>query len=177
MRKTFPVVAALLFTLTAQAADVPTPDLAMAFRMGDDPRNWTLVFKNGNQQSIIAEFTIDKEDIDHWSEMVAQQIDFVALPLDEHFKGWVAMLKGADPKIVITDKHLADGSILATYDSIAFDELSVRRFIKGSDGVYMLAYHVRHHLRKADIWDRWTKIVSNASLLPNPQKKSAAPGN
>jgi len=33
------------------------------------------------------------------------------------FKNWITMLKRADPKIVITDEHLADGSILATYDS------------------------------------------------------------
>ena len=172
MRRAILLFAALLIWTTAQAKFVPTPDSAMSFRLGDDPRNWTMVFSNGDRGAIIAEFTINQEDIDHWSEMVAQQIDFVPLPLDQHFRNWVAMLKHADPKIVINFDHLADGSILATYDSQAFDELSVRRFIKGSDGVYMLAYHVRHRLKKPEIWSVWTAIVANASLVRNPEKKS-----
>jgi hypothetical protein len=171
MRTVILVVVALLVSTAAQATFVPTPDSAISFKMGDDPRNWTLVFQNGDRGGVIAEFTIDKESIDHWTEMVAQQIDIVPLPLDQHFGNWVTMLKRADPKIVITEEHLADGSILATYDSLSFDELSVRRFVKGSDGVYMLAYHVRHRLKKTDIWNLWTTIVSNALLVPNPLKK------
>lgn len=171
MTKVILAIVALLVATTAHAKYVPTPDSAMSFKMGDDSRHWTMVFQNGDRTSVIAEFTIDKEDIDHWSEMVAQQIDVVPLPLDQHFRNWVTTLKRADPKIVITQERLADGSILATYDSQSFDELSVRRFIKGSDGVYMLAYHVRHRLKKPDIWNLWTTIVSKASLVPNPMKR------
>jgi hypothetical protein len=171
MRRLLLLLTALVLSTAVHAKYVPTPDSAMSFKMGDDPRKWTMVFQNGDRGAVIAEFTIDREDIDHWSEMVAQQIDFVRLPLDQHFKNWVAMLKNADPKIVITEEHLDDGSILATYDSQAFDELSVRRFVKGSDGVYMLAYHVRHRLKNPEVWNLWTTIVSKASLVTNPMKK------
>jgi hypothetical protein len=171
MRNLLLLCGALVLTATTHAAYVPTPDSAMTFKMGEDARPWTMVFQNGDRSRIIAEFTIAREDIEHWSEMVAQQIDSGKLPLDAHFKNWVAMLERADPKIVITQQKLGDGSVLATYDSAAFDELSVRRFIKGTDGIYMLAYHVRHRRKKPEIWELWTKIVSNASLLPNPFKK------
>jgi len=172
MRKSILFLGMLLCSALAHAKYVPTADMAMSFRLADDPRKWTMVSQNGDQRAIIAEFTIDREDINHWSEMVAQQIDFVTLPLDKHLENWISMLTGADPKIVITQKKLEDGSILATYDSVAFDEVSVRRFVQGPDGVYMLAYHVRHRLMKSDVWDLWTKIVTEASLVPNPMKKS-----
>lgn len=171
MRTTILFLLALTLTTAACAQYVPTPDSAMSFKLGDDPRNWTMVFRNGNRNAIIAEFTIDREDINHWSEMVAQQIDFGKEPLDRHFAGWVATLRRADPKIVITEKQLADGSILATYDSRAFDEVSVRRFIKGSDGIYALGYHVRHRLKNPEVWTLWTRIVAEASLVPNPMKQ------
>ena len=166
------LLTALTLNTATFAKFVPTPDSAMSFKMGDDPRKWTMVSQNGDRGSVIAEFTINREDIDHWSEMVAQQIDFTDLSLDRHFKNWETMLKRSDPKIVITEEHLADGSILATYDSQAFDELSVRRFVKGRDGVYMLAYHVRHRLKNPETWSLWTKIVSAASLIPNPVKRT-----
>lgn len=171
MSKTILFLLALTLTTAGLAQYVPTPDSAMSFKLRDDPRHWTMVSQNGNRDAIIAEFTIDGEDINHWSEMVAQQIDFEKGPLEQYFARWVTMLKRADPKIVITEKLLDDGSILATYDSQAFDEVSVRRFIKGSDGIYALGYHVRHRLKQADVWARWTRIVSEATLRPNPMKK------
>lgn len=171
MRRILLLITALVQLTIAHAKYVPTPESALSFKMGDDPRDWTMVFQNGDRGEVIAEFTIGRENIDHWSEMVAQQIDFGALSLDQHFRNWVTMLKRADPKIVTTESHLDDGSILATYDSQAFDELSVRRFIRGSDGVYQLAYHVRHRLKKPEVWDLWTRIVSKASLVANPLKR------
>ena len=171
MKRLFLLIAAIWIPVIGYSEYVPTPDLAMSFKMGDDHRNWTMVSQNGNRNAIIAEFTVDKEDINNWSEMVAQQIDFGTLSLDQHFRNWVAMLKRADPKIVITEDHAADGSILATYDSKAFDEVSVRRFVKGTDGIYMLAYHVRHRVKNADTWNLWIKIVSKASLVPNPLRR------
>ena len=158
------------FTTGAFGANVPTPDLAISFRIGDDPRPWKMVFTKGNREKIIAEFTIGGESIERWSEMVAQEIAFGRLSLSEHFNQWKAMLRQADPKIVMTEKQLPDGSLLATYESTAFDELSVRRFMKGGDGVYMVAYHARHRSIDPERWKLWTTIVSESSLIPNPVK-------
>lgn len=157
--------------VTAQAKFVPTPDMAMSWDMGKDSRKWTPQFQDGNAQLIIFELVPAGQTIAAWKEMVAQQIDFTKIPLDEHFGGWKAMLLRADPRIKITEEKLGDGSILATYVSEAADEMSVRRFIKASDGVYMLAYHVRPKLKTDVIWDLWRGIVTSAHLIPNPEKK------
>lgn len=64
-----------------------------------------------------------------------------------------------------------DGSILATYTSVSADESSMRRFIQGKDGIYMLAYHVRPKLKKDDTFKIWEEILRTAELIPNPRKR------
>jgi len=154
-----------------QAKYIPTPDMALSFALNKDPRKWVSQFLDGNASGIIQEFVPQGESIDAWKEMVAQQIAFTKVSLREHVDGWKARLLRADPKIEIKEETNRDGSILVTYTSILADETSMRRFIKGSDGVYMLAYHVRPKLKKAGTFKIWLGIISSASLVPNPEKK------
>jgi hypothetical protein len=65
---------------------------------------------------------------------------------------------------------MTDGSIFVTYTSLKADETSMRRFIKGKDGVYMLAYHVRPSLKKDETLKIWDDIIRTANLIPNPEK-------
>jgi hypothetical protein len=160
-----------IWVAAAYAAYVPTPEMAMSFDMGKDSRKWIPRYQAGTEERIIFELTPEGQTIEEWKEMVAQQIDFTKASLQDHFNGWKAMLLQADPKIQITEEKLKDGSILATYASIAADEMSVRRFIKASDGVYMLAYHVRPKLKTEEIWKLWSDIVVRSHLVPNPEKK------
>ena len=126
---------------------------------------------DGSAQRIIMEWVPEGQTIEAWKEMFAQQIDFTRLSLREHFDAWKAMLLRADPKITITEEKTVDGSIVATYLSEAASELSVRKFLKARDGVYMLAYHVRPQLKNEEVWKTWLEIVSAAHLVPNPEKK------
>jgi hypothetical protein len=84
---------------------------------------------------------------------------------------WKGMLLKADPKIDFKEETMTDGSIFVTYTSASADEMSMRRFIKGKDGVYMLAYHVRPTLKKKETLKIWDDIIRTARLIPNPVKK------
>lgn len=164
------LLACVLIT-TLQAKYVPTPDMAMSWSMGKDARKWIPQFQDGNARQIIFELVPEGQTIDAWKEMVAQQIEFTDISLREHFDGWRAMLLRADPKIKITEEKMDDGSILATYVSEAADEMSIRRFMKARDGVYMVAYHVRPKFKTDPIWNLWHDIIASASMVPNPEKK------
>ena len=169
------LAASILFSFalvaSAQTPYVPTPEMAMSWAMGKDSRKWIPQYQTGNSRRIIFELVPEGQTIEAWKEMVAQQIDFTTVPLREHFEGWKAMLIRSDPKILITEEKTIDGSILATYLSEAGDEMSLRRFIKANDGVYMLAYHVRPKLKTEAIWQLWQNIITNATLIPNPEKR------
>jgi hypothetical protein len=159
----------LLFVISVQAG-IPTPDSAMAFYINKDARKWAPQFQDGNKKGFIMEFVIDGDSIKSWKEMVAQQIAFTKTPLRKYVDTWKGLLLKADSKVEFTDGTNTDGSITESYTSISADETSIRRFIQGKDGIYMLAYHVRPKLKDPDIWKIWQGIIESAKLIPNPQK-------
>ena len=143
----------------------------MGFAMNKDPQKWMPQFMDGDKTGIIFEFVPEGQKIDSWKEMVAQQIAFTKVSLRKHVDDWKAMLLRADPKIEIKEEQKEDGSILVTYTSLAAQEMSMRRFIKAKDGVYMIAYHVRPALKDEARVKIWLEIITAANLVPNPQKK------
>lgn len=150
---------------------VPTPEMAMSFAMDKDPTKWVPQFMGGNASGVILELVPEGQSIKAWREMVAQQIVFTAKPLRQHVDEWKAMLRRADPAIEITEESHEDGSALVTYTSLAAQEMSMRRFIGSQDGVYMLAYHVRPSLKDEQRIATWRKILTDANLVPNPERR------
>src|SRR5436190_5023191 len=161
----------LAFGASLQAAAIPTPDSAMAFRMEKDPRKWTAQYQNGNKGGFIMEFVPEGDSVKNWKEMAAQQIAFSKEPLRTYVDTWKEMLLKADPKVDIKEETMADGSVFVTYTSSSADEMSMRRFIKGDDGIYMLAYHVRPKLKKEETIKIWDDIIRSAKLVSNPEKQ------
>lgn len=170
-----PWVRLLIFSLAlvtaAYAKYVPTPEMAMSFAMNKDTTRWIAQFMDGNATGIILELVPEGQSINAWHEMVAQQIAFTKKPLRKHVDEWRAMVLRADPKIELKEEELTDKSILVTYTSVAAHEMGIRRFIKAKDGVYMLAYHVRLSLQDEKRVATWREIVSEASLVPNPERQ------
>jgi hypothetical protein len=160
----------LVFAASLQAG-IPTPDSAMAFHMEKDSRKWTPQYQNGSKSGFIMEFVPEGDSIKKWKEMAAQQIAFTKESLRKYVDIWKDMLLKADAKADLKEETIADGSIIVTYTSPKADETSMRRFIKGSDGVYMLAYYVRPKLKKDETFKIWADIIRAASLIPNPEKK------
>lgn len=165
------LILGLALVATLHAKYVPTPEMAMSFAMNKDSKKWVPQFMDGNASGIIFEFVPEGQSINAWKEMVAQQIAFTKNSLRKHVDEWKAMLLRADPKIEIKEEQKDDGSILVTYTSLAAQEMSMRRFIKAKDGVYMLAYHVRPTLKEDDRVKIWLDILNAANLIPNPEKK------
>ncbi len=116
------------------------------------------------------EFVPEGDSIKTWKEMAAQQIAFTKKSLRKYVDTWKDSLLKVDAKTEIKEETSSDGSIIVTYTSLAADETSMRRFIKGKDGVYMLAYHVRPKLRKEETFKLWSEILRAANLIPNPEK-------
>lgn len=156
---------------TLHAKYVPTPEMAMGFAMDKDPQKWVPQFMDGDKTGIIFEFVPAGQSINSWKEMVAQQIAFTKVSLRKHVDDWKAMLVKADPKIEIKEEQREDGSILVTYTSLTAEEMSMRRFIKAKDGVYMIAYHVRPALKDDARVKIWLEIITAANLVPNPEKR------
>ena len=143
----------------------------MSFHIEKDPRKWTAQYQNGSETGFIMEFVPEGDSIKKWKEMAAQQIAFTSDSLRKYVDTWKAMLLKADPKIDLKEETMTDGSIFATYTSLSAEETSMRRFIKGKDGVYMLAYHVRPKLKEHETVKIWNDIIRTANLIPNPEKK------
>jgi len=167
-------LSALLLCLLLAAplrAGIPTPDSAMTFHMEKDPRKWVPQFKDGRKTGFIMEFVPEGDSIKSWKEMAAQQIAFTKVSLPKYVDTWKGMLSKADPGVEIKEETGEDGSIFVTYTSAAANEAGMRRFLKGGDGVYMLAYHVRPKLKKEETFKIWSDILHTASLVPNPEKR------
>jgi len=143
----------------------------MAFHMEKDLRRWTPQYQNGSKTGFIMEFVPEGDSIKKWKEMAAQQIAFTKDSLRKYVDTWKGMLLKADSEADFKEETITDGSIFVTYTSPSADETSMRRFIKGKDGVYMLAYHVRPKLRKEETIKIWDDIIRTANLIPNPEKK------
>ena len=102
--------------------------------------------------------------------MVAQQIVFTQQNLNEYVSRWESGLINSDSNIELKKVKNTDGSITATYSSVKANEFSTRRFIKASDGIYMLAYHARPKSKNDSTVAVWEKIIAKSKLIPNPAK-------
>jgi len=168
--KTIPLILFFLITSIGFGQYVPTPDKAVSIAFDDDETEWSMQYMDGNSQKVIAEFTPVGQNINSWEEMVAQEITFTKESLTRHLDSWKKMVHSADSKIEIEEKDNADGSVTIIYKSKAFNEYSIRRFMRGSDGIYALAYHMRLNQLDQDRADLWSSIIDKAELIRNPQK-------
>jgi hypothetical protein len=143
----------------------------MRFHLERDPRKWMVDNKTANKAGFLMELVPKGDSIKMWKEMSAHQVVFTKVSLRKYVDTWKEMLVKADPQVDLKEEATADGSLIVTYTSLAANETSMRRFIKGSDGVYMLAYHVRPKLIQPKAFAIWGDIIRTASLMPNPEKK------
>src|SRR5437899_6661602 len=154
----------LVGSASVRSEDIPTPASAITFAINKDPRKWTPQHQAGNGTRIILEMVPRGDSIEKWKELVAVQIDFAQAPLRLFVDTWKNLPIKADPKVELKEETGKDGSIVVTYKSPAADEFSQRRFMKGSDAVYMLAYHVRPKLKNDATFKTWSGIITSASL-------------
>lgn len=156
--------------LSGCATFIPTPDMAMSWNPSADTRKWQPQFVDGNPSGFIMELVPAGQLINDWKEMVSQQTVFTPATLSEYVSTWKGMLKSTDPNAKLKETKNRDGSRTVVYSSLKANELGIRRFIKASDGIYMIAYHVRPQYKNATTTSTWNKIIAQAQLVPNPQR-------
>ncbi len=142
--------------------------MIIALAIDEDERDWQPGFRDASIKGALIELVPQGDDITGWSEMVALHTVFTPLPVATFVANWQAELAAADPQARYSQTAAADGSITVEYESAAFREKAVRRFVRGTDGVYMLAYHTRPQAVDQAAYDRWRKIIADASLEANP---------
>jgi len=157
------------------AQPIPTPQMAMSWNMRKDPRKWAPQGVSRNPSGFLLRLVPAGDSIASWKEMVAQQIIFTPSSLPVFVDLWKAALLKADPKTGLAEATNPDGSVSITSTSPKNDAICLRRFLKGPDGVYMLAYFVRPELKSDDTFKVWSEIVGAATLVPNPEKKGNPP--
>ncbi|GEM_PF-7006866 len=151
---------------------VPTPLLAMSFRLGDDGRKWKTVKIIGNRRQIDTLMVPEGQELMSWTEMLSQGTTFVLIPVPTAVRIFVDRMKKSDPDLTISTKSLADGSIVVEYLAPNYDEQSIRRFVPGPDGFYFMAYHARpSHPESMTRFDIWRGIVEQSKMHRNPAAK------
>lgn len=133
--------------------------------MEDGFRRW------GGPHGFISEFVPEGQQIENWEEMVAQQITFTEQELSGYVSNWKRLITQADPNVLITEVFTDTDSQTFSYRSEPFNEFSIRRFFKGPDGIYAIAYHVRLNQMDEDRVELWSDIIAKSTLDPNPQKR------
>ena len=151
--------------IPAPAEDPANPAMTIRFDIAKDPRKWTQASQERVARAIITEYVPQGDSIESWKEVVSTKVSLTTVAVQAHVESWKARLGKIDPKIEIKDEANADGSITATYTSLAANESSIRRFFKGNDGIYMLTYHVRPKLKSEETFKLWQSIISSATLV------------
>lgn len=151
---------------------VPVPTPAMAIQVGtvtkQDRREWKLQFVHGDRTQILGELVPAGDSIENWKEMQANHILFINQPLREHVDQWKALL-AESPQSTQKETVLPDGAIMVEYEAPEADEIGIRKFMKGPDGIYAHGYHVRKAHRTEDKYNLWREIVAETKLFPNPE--------
>lgn len=143
----------------------------MTIPFGEDKTTeWVMHFMDGNRSKVIAEFTPKGQPIQAWKEMLSQEITFTKNSLEEHLAGWKKMISSADPNVVISEEKKQEDLSIYTYRSEAFNEFSIRIFIKASDGIYAQAYHMRLNEPYEERVTLWKTLIPKTKLMPNPEK-------
>ena len=172
MKCIFTILFCLAFTASVQARG---SDSAIRFHIAKDPRKWTPPYmQRGSDDDIIEEFVPEGDSSKTWKETVSIQVAFTTVSLRKYVDTWKDMLLKTDSKIDLKEETIGDDSIIVTHTSPSADETSIRRFFKGKDGVYMLAYHVRPKFKKDETFKIWGDINRTATLIPNSKKDEIA---
>ena len=157
MKRIFTILFCLAFIASLHAGMFGA-DSAISFHMGKDPRKWTFPSMQGE----VAVRVPKGDSVEAWKEMVSVQVAITQESLRSYVDTWKAALPKADSKIDIKEEAIGDDSIIVTYTSA--DQTRIQRFIKGKDGIYMLAYQVRPKFKKDEIFKIWDSIIRTATL-------------
>jgi hypothetical protein len=160
MKHIFTILFCLALTASLQAG-IFGSDFAIQFHIASDPRKWTLEKRPDKDGA--ETFVLEGDSAEARGEIVRLQVAITQESLQSYVYAWKAALLKADPKIDFKEEAIGNDSIIVTYRSAG--QTGIQSFIKGKDGVYMLAYQVRSQFKKDEILRIWDSIIRSATLI------------
>jgi hypothetical protein len=176
-----PILATLLVgpSLMAQAPHIATPKMALELKFlgippGSNPlEKWEVGYQTASPRGHLMEFVPKGQAIESWQEMVAQQIVFIpeGPTLKEYIDGFKDGVKNSDPSATASITPISEDAAILSYTSLKHNEASARLFLRGPDGIYMTAYHVRPNdpAYSPEKIQAWIELLSTVKLRPNPE--------
>ncbi|MGQ0502878.1 MAG: hypothetical protein ACT4P0_09795 [Panacagrimonas sp.] len=165
------LVLASLVGCASVPGHIPAPAMATAISMDQDPRTWVVANGTRGPGGYLMELVPQGQNIKSWSEMASNQIVFTDLGAADFVANWKAGIMATDPKAAYQESTASDGSITVHYESALAREKGIRRFIKGPDGIYMVAYHARPESFDPAPYQTWGKIIAETELTPDSHKR------
>lgn len=153
----------------ADKSFVPTPQMALQWNPQSDPREWQIESMDANRNQFEFQLVLKGKSAVNSGEKVIQQIVFTKGSLREYVDAWKSQLESTDAAIKTSEKKNAEGSLTVTIRLPKTQEVSIRRFLKANDGIYMFAY-TRPETRDDEYHEIWSTIIDEASLRANPQR-------
>ena len=166
------VLAPLLAGHALAASAAPLPMKAMSWSLPRDGHKWVVQSQEANDRGLTTQFLPAGDSPAAWTEMLVQQTTFTDSGVRHFVDLYRTELLKADRAAVPAETLNADASITLTFASDKTGQTTVRRFMRGTDGIYMLAYYVRTAARNADTLARWREAIDGATLSPNPERKN-----
>lgn len=133
-----------------------------------DGREWKVGYQAGNSKEIISEWVVNNETVEDWNELLTTHFHYHNMPI-RRFSSLMQELLGNDcPTLEIQIISEEDSRILFEWlhnGCRGHDaQREIRKLLKGTDGVYMLAYAVKEKEYSEMIYQRWMKIIMEAEL-------------
>lgn len=163
MKRTFTILFCLAFTASLQAGMFGS-DSAIQFSVAKDTRKWMPSHTGGKM-------FLEGDSSKSWKEMVSVEFTDTNVSLRKYVDVWKDELLKTDSRTDIKEEAVGNDSIIVTGTSA--DQTRIHKFIKGKDGIYMVAYQVRSQFKKDELFRIWESIVRNASLIPSNKDQFA----
>ncbi len=132
---------------------------------------WIPVMMDAKRKVIKVELVPEGQSAYSWKEKIGQEIYYTNDSLDEHFKDWEKRLKKEYKDVTTTQETLADGSKYVTYFSKQNYDTAQQRWIRQTDGIYIMSFHIRPLVRTSERTERVEKLLKEGGLKPAPAKK------
>jgi hypothetical protein len=138
-----------------------------------DGRMWKIGFQNANNRGVIAEFVLEGETVENWSELVTAQLIFVD-PSNFDIVAYAEQMKGYLEKTCPANKwnyiQRDEQSVIYIWSVTGCvtgpDQTEIARIIRGKDGIHALHYAIKTAQIPEEKKDQWVRLLRESRILP-----------
>jgi hypothetical protein len=160
--------AALSVAACTAARPIP-PQMGVQF--SDNPGDWVTGYGHCDRTLCFVQLIPKGETMGAWKQSVVIQTIYADAPVRAVVDQWEAIYRKDDPAATTQETALEDGSIVVESRSDKLDEIGIRKFLKGPDGVYTVAYLARPQHDDEEKMADWKIQIRAARLIPRATPK------